>query len=814
MDAQYLEPRGEIISSGDLELSKALELVHAVEVGAYTSLIECRRDSDTIEVVIFDTEVERPQKRANDIRRVERIAVEFESRDTTTPEVLALRSDFPLVPHLNLRIQEFPRSLCLFDEKYNDLKSRWTGVLLVNRIREWLALTTKGTLHGNGQPLEPLLFGSEWKLVIPSDILCRQDSLLYVLPVKSGKDRFTLIAEYFEDTYSGQQDLAYLATVVSCQPLQHGIIRQTPTNICELHKFLEYGNVDLVRELRKRLKEWKTHNEKLLFSISLFNIGLNNDSKNFILKTFISHRILLMPPINISQRSQPNTYSVTDSMNNEYILRKQGGRFNVYQEWILGRRLVLIVALPKTRYEGGAVEATDFRAFLTDKTIRDIGVELDAWEIREDGIGEVFSPDESKNGNEISLLMLDPVSAFSRSLAVKLSGSTEATECRIVAVGLGALGSQVFINLTRMGYGKWTLIDEDCLLPHNLARHALDATYVGSAKAEALASVANPMIEGEPIAEFIVTDILDSFQSEETNGKVENAFRDADIILDMSASIAVARHLANNVNSSARRISLFLNPSGTDIIILAEDIKREITLDCLEMQYYRLLYHEPDLRQHLMAEFDTVRYANSCRDVSRTIPQDFVALLSSIGSRALRKINSTDDAFIAIWHTEAEEMNVRKYGADVASIIRRKIGEWSLCTDRYVIDKVNELRETKLPNETGGVLLGSYDMERRVIYVVDVIPSPPDSIEWPTLYIRGCEGLRGQLEEVTQITSGRLEYIGEWHSHPPGCGSRPSSDDCQAFGWLREIMSTDGLPPLMLIVGALENYTFYIDCMG
>ena len=40
----------------------------------------------------------------------------------------------------------------------------------------------------------------------------------------------------------------------------------------------------------------------------------------------------------------------------------------------------------------------------------------------------------------------------------------------------------------------------------------------------------------------------------------------------------------------------------------------------------------------------------------------------------------------------------------------------------------------------GGVLIGVYDLQRQVVYVVDTIPSPPDSAEWPTLYIGGCEG--------------------------------------------------------------------------
>lgn len=34
----------------------------------------------------------------------------------------------------------------------------------------------------------------------------------------------------------------------------------------------------------------------------------------------------------------------------------------------------------------------------------------------------------------------------------------------ITAIGLGSVGSQVFMNFARMGYGKWYLVDNDILL--------------------------------------------------------------------------------------------------------------------------------------------------------------------------------------------------------------------------------------------------------------------------------------------------------------------------------------------------------------
>jgi proteasome lid subunit RPN8/RPN11 len=117
-----------------------------------------------------------------------------------------------------------------------------------------------------------------------------------------------------------------------------------------------------------------------------------------------------------------------------------------------------------------------------------------------------------------------------------------------------------------------------------------------------------------------------------------------------------------------------------------------------------------------------------------------------------------------------------------------------------LLRRVSALRAERLPNETGGVFIGAFDLERKIAYIVDTVPSPPDSTEWPVLYIRGCRGLPERLQQIDQMTVGMLQYVGEWHSHPDGSTS-PSTEDRKVFKWLSEHMRMDGLPPMMAIVG-------------
>src|SRR5437870_714423 len=178
MEPIFLDPGGVPVDAQSLKISRARELVGAVASGAldFVRLVECkRRDADSAggeaEIIVFDLDIQRPQLTVNDIRRTERVAVSLEIDDDTYPEVLALRNDFPLVPHLNLRIDEFPRSLCVYDQSWDEVRTRWTASAFIERIRQWLADTSTGTLHRDDQPLEPLLFGTPYRLVIPADLV-------------------------------------------------------------------------------------------------------------------------------------------------------------------------------------------------------------------------------------------------------------------------------------------------------------------------------------------------------------------------------------------------------------------------------------------------------------------------------------------------------------------------------------------------------------------------------------------------------------------------------------------------------------------
>jgi hypothetical protein len=122
-------------------------------------------------------------------------------------------------------------------------------------------------------------------------------------------------------------------------------------------------------------------------------------------------------------------------------------------------------------------------------------------------------------------------------------------------IGLGALGSQLFMNLWCSGFGRWTLIDRDLHLPHNDSRQAL-INGIGEFKASAMANFAAAIFPEHKPAHIVPDMLTPGAQAKE----IEVAIEKSVAVIDCSASVAVGRHIAHSYGGH-RRISAFLNPS-------------------------------------------------------------------------------------------------------------------------------------------------------------------------------------------------------------------------------------------------------------
>jgi integrative and conjugative element protein (TIGR02256 family) len=472
-------------------------------------------------------------------------------------------------------------------------------------------------------------------------------------------------------------------------------------------------------------------------------------------------------------------------------------------------KLLIITELPKTATNNSRIKALDCFVFLTFDDIEKIGKGLNLWERWNDELAEIYNnkPNTEASKN-LKIGVLRPSIDFTKDQAALFNGVVDKEqETKIAQIGTGALGSNLFWNLSRMGFGKWTVVDEDILLPHNLARHVLGKPNLGFPKSAAVSVHANNLLNSNEHSSYI----WDDFLSPKDPEKIQNSFREAELIIDASTSIAVERELVSDKYGNGRRISIFLNPDGTDLVIFAEDQTRTKPLDLLEFQFYRALINNPQLSDHLIQETGEVRYSNACRDISSRLPYDNITLLSSVASNKIRKIENNKNAEIGLWRINNDDLSVQSFNISSPNYKSNTKNGWDVVIDNNLIELLTQARLQKLPNETGGILIGGYDMYRKKIYVMDSILSPKDSHEYPEAYIRGIEGVEEKLDHIDQVTHGNLKYLGEWHSHPPGASLNPSQNDKKLFSWLTKEMNKINLPPLMLIMGGKHEFNVYVE---
>ena len=471
----------------------------------------------------------------------------------------------------------------------------------------------------------------------------------------------------------------------------------------------------------------------------------------------------------------------------------------------LSSRLAIVVAFPVTTPDDKTTD--DFRAFISLDTAGQIGVK---WGVLANtkaagvaGADNVFVravPEGTPSADDFKIEPAQVHFAFDRELAAAVAGIAAPDLRRAVLVGGGALGSQIAINMAREGRFLWTVVDSDYLLPHNLARHALLADELGAPKALALARQMGWLLNESFTA--VAGDVT------KPDAELVHELAQADVIIDASASVAVARHLTDLENSNARRICVFFNPAGTAVVLMAESSDRSVTLRDLEAQYHRLVQSDPALADHLRTG-PGLRYSGSCRALTNRIPATSAALLSALGARGIVDALKSDDATVRVWKV-SDEGGVEVVARRGAPTRRVTLGEWTIAYDDDLLADLARLRDGRLPHETGGVLLGIADMSRKSIHVAHALPEPDDSRGSPEGFERGVVGLKAAVGRVVEASLHQLSYVGEWHSHPRKSSPLPSAIDLAQIVWLGSELEQEGLPGLMAIAADHGAFAFIL----
>lgn len=735
----WLDDWGDEIAIDDLQhpAAKAVAayLPSAVDIA---TLVAVRRNASGMEILIVDLQTGAPQRPAVAIESVEPIGIAF-VRERAMPLILALRSDFPDTEHQQLMAEGCPAALCIDDRPWDEARLTWTPAEMLQRLAAWFRRAARGELHDAHQPLDPIFEGSVWKFVFPRSVLSnRATSVELAAFVNEAEDPTIIHVAPVAALRAPFVGTRLLPLAYGVRPERMTRMRKAPRHLSALAKFLLDRDVDLLSDLRTRIRRWS---------------GTTQED---------GHR--------------------------------------------LSSKLAVVVEMPVVRPGGDLTGAFDIRTFVTETCVGEIGVALGL--LHKTGPSVAAScyvravPEAAEDDAALAAMQIDIAQvhiAFDADRAAELAGRERADPRRAVLVGAGAIGSHVAEFLVREGRFVWTLIDDDRLLPHNLARHTLQESAVGRRKARALQERLNAIFS--PLVPKVATDALpcNVLHPGEHGEQLTAALREADLVIDATASIAASRRLSDE-DGDARRASAFFNPSGEAAVILVEAADRSVSLRDLEAQYYRAILRRPELEHHLSAIGDRFAYTGACRAVTNRLPESRVALLSALAADGLGKAFDGDGATLRVWSVDRDG-RVEVSAPDIAAVERQRVGDWEVTVDLAFKDDLIARRAQRLPNETGGCVLGIVDAQARKIHIVDALPAPPDSVETVRVFERGVAGLTEMVAAQMRRAMDQIRYIGEWHSHPPHASTAPSSLDLAQLAWTSAVLAAEESPALSLIVG-------------
>lgn len=481
------------------------------------------------------------------------------------------------------------------------------------------------------------------------------------------------------------------------------------------------------------------------------------------------------------------------------------GDWTVEPEQLVGadRNVLLIITLPKKASARAKVREWDVWGLQPIDKLFALGERLGRT-APDPGTGQprrLIPADACGPIDAVDLIGWRVVHRLDRSAARAYSATTLKKDVPLVGIGAGAIGSNLMANAVRAGIGPWTVIDDDMNLPHNIVRQFQLDPMAGQPKAQSASGLFDAIL-AEGGNQGINANFLDAEDTQAT--RIGEALKDAVMAIDFSASPAVLGALAEDTRVS-RAASFFFSPDARDLVILCEDKARKLRLDEIEAQYFIAAGTSSLLKDHLDgSRTDFVRYANACQDLTRPVPPWQVQTLCGVGAGQLLGLLSEQRATAGIWHLDSTSAGILPMRIPLSGVHRQAFSRFRISVSAEVVGRMRALRLKNAPNETGGILLGSFDLARNVVHVVDALPAPPDSRQTPTYFVRGTKQLKPIVDGIGRRSAGTITYLGEWHSHPDGAEVGPSDDDEGVFAYLKEHLDVSGAPYLMVICGKKE----------
>jgi hypothetical protein len=727
----------EVNDANEFVIARTKSLLSAVEKQRDYSVVQLLMrgvgNNPKFECIVVDVETDGvPPKNIYGINYRERLALCVPENPKQLIEVRALRKRFPILIHQNQGVPDDAASLCLYFEPPAAVLRTWTPQSFLRRIQWWLEKSAKAELHPADQPVEHLFFATKYELVLPWNF----DELS-----RDANVRLVIIRGEMRP----DQSFTSLVEAIpkGAQPKIRTLAQINLTLPPIVHGFVERDPATLGQ----------------------------------LADLLAGRGVDIVAALQAEVRQRVGADGVTESADDTFA--------------------VIFLHIPVCRTAGDPPEGISHQAFIVPIGVMKLGVAIgalfhhDRKYFSAAGVLNAPVPTEWRSENIVRMTVLRRNDSAA---ARRQSGIAETGPVGIL-VGAGSLGSAMLNLWGRSGWGQWTVIDNDHVKPHNLARHAAYSQHIGETKVAVAAQLHDAVMQGASQITPIFGDAADL-----SNSSITAALSRAKLVVDASTTLEYPR-FSSTTDSVPRHISVFITPNGNAAVLLAEDHKRLFRLRTLEAQYYRVLLQDDWGQRHLDGNPTTFWSGASCRDISMVMPYSTIMGHASTLAEQIPMVAARPDARICIWERDPEQGSVNVHDIPVHAERCLKLNELHLFIDDGAERQLRALRNASLPNETGGVLLGYYDFNFNAIVIVGGLSAPPDSKSSPESFERGVKGLTDAVADASKRTAGIVGYIGEWHSHPRGHSASPSRDDLIQLIHLAMGMADDGLPGVQLIVG-------------
>lgn len=341
-------------------------------------------------------------------------------------------------------------------------------------------------------------------------------------------------------------------------------------------------------------------------------------------------------------------------------------------------------------------------------------------------------------------------------------------DCEVGLLGCGSVGSAIAEYLARSGHRKLTVWDNDTFEAHNNARHTLHQTSYETACSFSEFKVYKLKRKLREVSSDISIRSIPYKFDEQKLPKLKSIHH----IIDATGEIIEPTWLNNLATPYTR---LFIADEGRLAFILSHRPDLSVDIMDLEAALFAHSSSHGTIRDWLQREskLSNKMIGLCCSSATMEMPWYKITNHISALMPKLRSQLENPSVYAAMNVIDKEgcplgliefDVNKEEFTFDKKEVIDEMGQTWTISISHSALRKINRIRESYLPSEAAGYLLGLYNtISRRICIAVATKGNFTSSSSEAIL-----QSIDNDAEslQVLEDCNNMLVPIGTWHSHP------------------------------------------------